>query len=225
MQSQNQNAMSDGSSMLNLGGHFLSQPQPQHLGGGGSGSQQKIQLYPMASEQQQQQATAILQQQQQQLIQLQQAQAQAQRQFILQQQQQRQRQRSPPYMQGSSSAQAFFPVAGRSSPTTAAAMLNTAASTNKQLGHPQLTHLSVLQNLGHDGSLRSGAPSGGTNLLNQQPMLMGSNPYATSFGQGLPLLPNGTAGVPGAGAGGVAGFQQPGQSMGSPLRHFYSQGR
>ena len=221
-QVQNQNAMTDSSSMLNLGGQFLSQPQPQHLGS----SQQKIQLYPIASEQQQQQATAILHQQQQQLIQLHhQAQAQAQRQFILQQQQQRHRQRSPPYMQGSSSAQAFFPVAGRSSPTAAAAMLNTAASTNKQLGHPQLTHLSVLQNLGHDSSLRSGAPGGGTNLLNQQSMLMGSNPYATSFGQGLPLLPNGTAGIPGAGAGGIAGFQQPGQSMGSPLRHFHSQGR
>jgi hypothetical protein len=210
--------------MLNLGGQFLSQPQ-QHLSGGG-GSPQKIQLYPIASEQQQQQATAILQQQQQQLLQLQHAQAQAQRQYILQQQQQRYRQRSPPYMQGSGSAQAFFPVAGRSSPTAsaAAAMLNTAVSTNKQLGHPQLTHLSVLQNLGHDSSLRSSVPGGG-NLLNQQSMLMGSNPYATSFGQGLPLLPNGTAGIPGAGTGGVAGFQQPGQSMGGPLRHFHSQGR
>ncbi len=224
-QVQSQNAMTDSSSLLNLGGQFLSQPQ-QHLSGGG-GSPQKIQLYPIASEQQQQQATAILQQQQQQLLQLQHAQAQAQRQFILQQQQQRHRQRSPPYMQGSGSAQAFFPVAGRSSPTAsaaAAAMLNTAASTNKQLGHPQLTHLSVLQNLGHDSSLRSSVPSGG-NLLNQQSMLMGSNPYATSFGQGLPLLPNGTVGIPGAGTGGVAGFQQPGQSMGGPLRHFHSQGR
>ena len=103
-------------------------------------------------------------------------------------------------------------------------MLNTAAaSTNKQLAHPQLTHLSVLQNLGHD-SMRGSATSGG-NLLNQQSMLMGSNPYATSFGQGLPLLPNGTAGIPGAGPGGVSGFQQPGQNMGSPLRHFHSQGR
>ena len=107
-------------------------------------------------------------------------------------------------------------------------MLNAGPATNKQLAHPQLTHLSVLQNLGHDSSLRSGVVPGGGNLLNQPSMLMGSNPYAASFGQGLPLLPNGTAGLPGAGmgtGGGVPGFPQPGQNMGSPLRHFHSQGR
>ena len=199
-QVQNQTVMND-SSMLNLGGQFSSPiQQQQHLG-----SPQKIHLYPTAS-QQQQQATAILQQQQQQLLQ---AQAQAQRQFILQQQQQRQHQHSPTYVHGSSSAQAFFPVGGGGSPTMA--MLNTTASTNKQLAHPQLTHLSMLQ----------GGATSGRNLLNQQPMVMGGNPYATSFSQGLPLLPNGTAGIPGAGQ----AFQQPGQNMGSPLRHFHSQGR
>ena len=112
-------------------------------------------------------------------------------------------------------------------------MLNATASSNKQLmhaAHPQLTHLSVLQGLGHDmdrssANVGPGASVSSGNLLNQQSVVMGVNPYATttSFGQGLPLLPNGTAAVPG---GTGVGYQQPGQNnMGGPLRHFHSQGR
>ena len=162
------------------------------------------------------------QQQQQQMLQLQQ-QAQAQRQFLLQQQ----RKGVPGgaglvqnhgFLQGSAVPQYF----AASSSAMANASKQQLAVTHPQLSHPQFTHLSALHPIGH------GAGAG--NVLSQQQaqqqqqqqhqIVMGVNPYA-SFGQGVQLLPNGTTAIPGAGA----GFQLPGQTMGSPLRHFHSQGR
>ena len=162
-------------------------------------------------QQQQQQQTALLQQQQQQLLQMQQAQA-AQRQLIMQQQQAGAGGllQNHAFLQGSA-VQPYFGSANLVNATN-----KHLVPTHAQLSHPQLTHLSTLQPIGQELDQTT---AGGRLLSQQQPhhLVMGVSPYA-SFGQGVQLLPNGSAAT-------GAGFPLPGQTMGSPLRHFHSQGR
>lgn len=188
-------------------GQFLSPiHQQQHL------SPQTVHTF--SSSQQQQQA-AILQQQQQHLLQMQQAQA-AQRQLIMQQQQATAGGllQNHGFLQ-SSTVQPYFGSANLVNATNKHLI-----PTHAQLSHPQLTHLSTLQPVGQDLD----RTTVGGRLLSQQQqphhLVMGVSPYA-SFGQGVQLLPNGSAAISGM----STGFPQPGQTMGSPLRHFHSQGR
>ena len=183
----------------------FSSPLQHHL------SPQKIN--PFSPQLQQQQAKAVLHQQQQHLLQL--HQAQAQRQFLLQQQQQQQQgQGGVLHNHGFLSGSAVPPYFG-------SAMMNTSnkhlMASHPQFSHPQLAHMSTgLQQMAQGATV---AGVGGVPSLSQQ-QHMGANPYA-SLGQGLQLLPNGTAALPRA----SSGFQPPSQSMGSPLRHYHSQGR